>query len=226
VNSFASSHAARAAWFSARLQFACWLATFAALTANAWAAATPIILDTDIGTDVDDAYALVLAATHRRLELKAVTTHYGDVQQRSAIARNLLLMLRRADVDVASGLTTALDGSKVFWGGWEGTGLLNLGEPVEGIAVQTAPQLLAHHLRASRRKTTIVSVGGLSNVAAAFEHDPGLRSRVARTERMRLRLERGPGTIRTVPDRRGPIRADVVRWVDVPRLSRLMTREP
>ena len=38
----------------------------------------PIILDTDIGTDVDDCLALALCLASSELKLTAVTTVYGD----------------------------------------------------------------------------------------------------------------------------------------------------
>src|SRR5262245_23680130 len=63
----------------------------------------PIILDTDIGSDVDDAYALVLAARSPQLDLRAVTTVHGKVDVRAAIARKLLDQMGRRDVPVASG---------------------------------------------------------------------------------------------------------------------------
>src|SRR5436190_20600183 len=84
----------------------------------------PIILDTDIGTDLDDAYALVLAARSPQLHLLAVTTVYGQVDVRSAIARKLLLLMGEDKIPVASGRPEALDGHKAAWGGWEGKGLL------------------------------------------------------------------------------------------------------
>ena len=43
----------------------------------------PIILDTDIGTDVDDIFALVLLARSPALDLVGVTTVYGDTGLRT-----------------------------------------------------------------------------------------------------------------------------------------------
>ena len=46
----------------------------------------PVALDTDIGTDIDDAYALILAAVSPEIDLRAVTTVNGDVLTRARIA--------------------------------------------------------------------------------------------------------------------------------------------
>ena len=39
-----------------------------------------IILDTDIGTDVDDAMAVALAALSPEIKVEGITTVYGDVR--------------------------------------------------------------------------------------------------------------------------------------------------
>ena len=140
----------------------------------------PIILDTDIGSDVDDAYALALAATHPRLDLRAVTTVYGKPDVRAAIARKLLVLLGREDVPVAAGRARAADGHDPFWGGWEGKGLLEEGEKVEGVSDKPAAELMAEVLRASPGKVTIVPVGGLSNVADLLQASPELKPKIER----------------------------------------------
>lgn len=62
-----------------------------------------LILDTDIGDDVDDAFALAFAARHPRVRLCAVTTVLGDTHWRAALALRLLDELGVADVPVAAG---------------------------------------------------------------------------------------------------------------------------
>ena len=47
--------------------------------------AQELVLDTDIGTDVDDALALAYALRHPALDLQAVTTVSGDSRARAAI---------------------------------------------------------------------------------------------------------------------------------------------
>ena len=62
-----------------------------------------LILDTDIGTDVDDALALAFALRHPELDLRAVTTVSGDTVRRARIAKKLLLLAGRDDIEVAAG---------------------------------------------------------------------------------------------------------------------------
>ena len=50
----------------------------------------PIIFDTDIGSDIDDAFALALIVNSPELELRGVTTVSGDTRARARLAAKLL----------------------------------------------------------------------------------------------------------------------------------------
>ena len=63
----------------------------------------PIILDTDIGTDIDDAFALALALKSPEIELLAVTTVSADAYGRALIACRFLEAVGRSDIPVAAG---------------------------------------------------------------------------------------------------------------------------
>ena len=52
-----------------------------------------IILDTDIGTDVDDAMAVALAALSPEIKVEGITTVYGDVDLRARMAVKILKLL-------------------------------------------------------------------------------------------------------------------------------------
>lgn len=62
-----------------------------------------LILDTDLGDDVDDVFALAYAARNPRINLCAVTTVLGDTRWRAALALRLLDDLGVDDVPVAAG---------------------------------------------------------------------------------------------------------------------------
>src|SRR5258708_31001714 len=54
------------------------------------AAKTKIILDTDIGDDIDDAFALALALRSPEVELLGITTAWGDTALRARLAQRFL----------------------------------------------------------------------------------------------------------------------------------------
>ncbi|HUU30260.1 MAG TPA: nucleoside hydrolase [archaeon] len=62
-----------------------------------------IIIDTDIGEDVDDALIVAFALNSRDLDVLAVTTVDGPVQARSRITRRLTQAYGRPEIPVAAG---------------------------------------------------------------------------------------------------------------------------
>ena len=62
-----------------------------------------IVLDTDIGDDIDDIYALSLAATQKRVQLLGVTTAFGETPKRAQLAAKFLKVIGRGDIPVFAG---------------------------------------------------------------------------------------------------------------------------
>ena len=77
-----------------------------ALPAAAQQARTKVVLDTDIGTDIDDGWALGYALKSPIFELVGVTVTDGDTPQRARLACKLLYRLGRTEVPVAIGRQT------------------------------------------------------------------------------------------------------------------------
>lgn len=66
-------------------------------------AISPVIVDTDVADDIDDAYALALLANAPRVKLLGVTTTWGETGKRAQVAAKLLAALGRPDVPVYAG---------------------------------------------------------------------------------------------------------------------------
>lgn len=134
-----------------------------------------IILDTDIGTDVDDACALALALRSPEIQLAAVTTVHADVTLRSRMVAKLLRLGGRTDVPIGSGISLSLLRNRpTYWAGHEGVGLL--GPEDEGTTPWTGHgvDLIVDLVRANPGEITLVPVGPLTNVAAAIIREPEL----------------------------------------------------
>src|SRR5580704_7642258 len=67
----------------------------------------PVIIDTDVGDDIDDAFALTIALQDPRLEVIGITTAWGDTRTRTLLVRRLLTTLGRQNVVVAQGPATS-----------------------------------------------------------------------------------------------------------------------
>ena len=76
--------------------------------ANVQRSAEKIILDTDIGDDIDDALAIAFALNSKELEVVGVTTVLRDVDKRTKMVKQLLDVMGRNDVPVYKGIGTPL----------------------------------------------------------------------------------------------------------------------
>jgi inosine-uridine nucleoside N-ribohydrolase len=65
-----------------------------------------IILDTDIGDDIDDAFALALLLRSPEVELLGITTTFGDTELRARLVERYLSAVGRGDIPVAAGVET------------------------------------------------------------------------------------------------------------------------
>ncbi len=130
----------------------------------------PAILDTDIGTDVDDILALVLLARAAELQLIGVTTVYGDTSLRARITRLVLDQMDYSHVPIGVGARETLTGRPVWWAGHEGHGL----PEIDGVQIDeddTAAALLGRAAAAHRGQLELFAIGPLTNVAEAISAD-------------------------------------------------------
>ncbi|MCS7221444.1 MAG: nucleoside hydrolase [Anaerolineae bacterium] len=134
----------------------------------------PIILDTDIGSDVDDALALALLLASPEVELIGVTTVYGDVACRARIAQKLLRLAHREDVPVFPGAGQPISKRPVWWGGHEGEGLLEGEEWHEPVRQDDAIAWLVDAILARPGEITLVTIGPMTNAALALRREPRL----------------------------------------------------
>ena len=134
-----------------------------------------LILDTDIGTDVDDALALALILGSPELRLEAVTCVYGDVELRARMILELLRLRGRRDVPVYLGAQQPLLGRRpVYWAGHEGEGLLEKADASARPEAEHAVDLLVRRVMESPGEIHLLAIGPLTNVALAFLREPRL----------------------------------------------------
>lgn len=132
----------------------------------------PVILDTDIGSDVDDLLALAQIVNTPNIDLLGVTCVYGDVGIRAKIAMKLLKYAGRESVPVHKGSSEPLLKLKpVWWAGYEGQELTpedHARNPVDGDAVEYIVRTVLN----SSSKVSLISIGPLTNIAKALLRSP------------------------------------------------------
>jgi len=65
-----------------------------------------VIIDTDVGDDVDDAFAIALAMQSPEVRILGIATAWGDTKLRARLAERFLQETERTDILVAVGLQT------------------------------------------------------------------------------------------------------------------------
>jgi purine nucleosidase len=137
----------------------------------------PILLDTDIGSDVDDALALGIVLASPELRLVGVTCVARIAQRRAAAAARLLGIAGRTDVPVFVGEDEALlRKGRFVWRDIEDRGLPD--GPDAPIEREPAPEAIVRLAR-EVPGLELVAIGPLTNVARALALDPKLPERVA-----------------------------------------------
>ncbi len=127
-------------------------------------------IDTDIGSDVDDALTLGYALRHPEIDLVGVSTVFGDVALRSRITRALLALADQPDVPVLDGLGKPLTPArKGVMFGHEGRGLLEESSPrmrVEADAdAEATTRALADAIEAAA-PDLLIAIGPMTNLGA------------------------------------------------------------
>jgi purine nucleosidase len=127
---------------------------------------TKVILDTDIGDDIDDAWALGFVIQYPGFEPLGVTAAHGDTAGRARIACKLLHAAGRDSIPVAVGRQTPGQPACQFsWAeDYEKT------RPIE----TPAADFIVAAARRHPGEVVLIAVGPLENVADALRKEPKL----------------------------------------------------
>lgn len=140
-----------------------------------------IILDTDIGTDIDDAVALSLALKSPEIDLLGVTTVYADTLFRARMVKKMLRLAGREDIPVRAGTNLPLLRKlKPHWAGYEGKGLLDESDTTLDPEPGHAVDFIIDTVMASPGEVTLVAIGPLTNIALAIIKEPAIVNSVKR----------------------------------------------
>ena len=135
-----------------------------------------LILDTDIGSDVDDAFALAYAVRQPEIELLAVTTVWGDVRWAAALVLRLLDELGASDIPVAAGHSVRPRSPK-----WVGSGevVLARGATDPRTEPRHAVELIRDVALSAEGPVWLATIGPATNAADALRRYPAIRDHLA-----------------------------------------------
>jgi purine nucleosidase len=134
-----------------------------------------IILDTDIGSDVDDALALAMLLGSDSIDFLGITTVYGDTKLRAQIAAHLCHLANRS-IQVFAGLEEPLSGREVWISGSEGKALSNLDQYAP--ERKSAVDFLVETVSQNPGQIEVIAIGPLSNIASAIQQEESFATNV------------------------------------------------
>jgi purine nucleosidase len=174
---------------------------------------TKIIIDTDIGDDIDDAFALGLALNSPEAEILGITTAWGDTQLRARLVDRLLTETGNITIPVAEGIPTKSKTpfSQARWA--------QAGPPLK--PHRAAVDFLLEQIRQDPGAITLVGIGPLTNVGAAIDRDLATFKKLNRVVIMGGSIRKGYDDLGFTPDR-GP-QPEYNIYSDIPAAQKLFT---
>lgn len=126
-------------------------------------APSKVILDTDIGDDIDDAFAVALALSSPEVHVVGITSAWGDTALRSRLLERLLCETGRSDIPVYAGIPTKSK-TKFTQKPWAEAGAAS--------PHTDAVSFLLDQARRYPGQITLIAIAPLTNLGAAIDRDP------------------------------------------------------
>src|SRR5215475_12743877 len=124
-----------------------------------------VIIDTDIGDDIDDAFALALALRSPEIDVIGITTAWGNTELRARLANRLVKEAGSPNIPVLFGVPTTSK-TNFTQSDWAQQGAISV---EKGDAVK----FLLDEARMRPGEVTLVAIGPLTNIGAAIDRDAG-----------------------------------------------------
>jgi len=171
-----------------------------------------VILDTDIGDDIDDAFALALVLSSPEIELLGVSTAWGNTQLRARIVDRLFCETGKDAIPIFAGIET-ISNVPMDHARW-----------AEGLPPRAKPfgssvDFILEEIRRYPNQITLIAIAPLTNVSALIERDPETFRKLKRVVIMGGSIYRGYNDLGYTPVRGPEPEYNIVS--DIPAARRL-----
>ncbi len=129
----------------------------------------PVILDTDIGDDIDDTWALAMILGMPEFDLKLITTAFSDTSAKTRLTAKILQQVGRTDIPIGTGPRT--QGHAMNQLRWLGDYDL---KAYPGKVYEDGVQAMIDTIKSSSEPVTLIVIGPQMNVAEALKRDPSI----------------------------------------------------
>jgi purine nucleosidase len=147
-----------------------------------------VVIDTDVGDDIDDAFALALALRSPELEILGISTTFGDTEARAKIVDRLLGEAGRTEIPVLAGTPTHTTNVMNQRRYGEGSQFARASHP-------NAVDFIFDQIRRYPGQITLIAIGPLMNVGALIDKDPETFLKLKRVVMMGGSIECGYGEL-------------------------------
>ena len=135
----------------------------------AQATPVPVILDTDLGDDIDDTWALAMLLGCPQVDLKLVVTASDDTPKKTRLVAKILEAIGRTDVPLGTGVKTS--DNAIHQEKWLGDYPLSA---YKGAVHPDGVQAMIDLLNKAKDPVTLLVIGPQTNLQEALKRDPGI----------------------------------------------------
>ena len=134
----------------------------------------PVVLVTDIGTDIDDTWALAMILRSPELDLKFVLTDHADTRYRATVAAKFLEASGRGDVPVGLGYPESMGDDSKNLAPWVKD--YELGK-YPGKIHEEGVKAMIELIEKSAEPITVIAIGPVPSLARAIGQAPDLAAK-------------------------------------------------
>ena len=160
-------------------------------TAVAQVRPAKVIVDTDVGDDVDDAFAIDLALASPEMKILGLSSAWGDTELRARMLDRMACETGRGEIAVQAGIPTKST-TAFSQASWAKAGR----QRAHGDAVT----FLLDQIKAQPGEITLLALGPLTNIGAAIDRDPKTFRKLKRVVLMGGSIYRGYGAPGAPPE--------------------------
>lgn len=147
----------------------------------------PVIIDTDIGDDIDDAFAIGLALQSPELHILGITTAWGDTELRADLVRRILDETGHPEIKVYPGASTPNPYNTFTQANWA-----QHAKP-RNSARENAVEYLHSAIEAHPGQLTLIALGPLRNLGDLIDHYPKTFLKIKKIVMMGGSIDKGYG---------------------------------
>lgn len=134
--------------------------------------AVPVVLDTDIGDDIDDTWALLMLLGCPQVDLRLIVTAVGDTEAKTRLVAKILEKVGRTDIPIGTGVKTG--DRKIRQTKWLGDYDLST---YPGTVIEDGVQATADLLKTATNPVTLLVIGPQTNIKEALRRDPSIAAK-------------------------------------------------